>query len=606
MSKTYVFDIESNNFMVESTRIWLAVMIDVETGKEYRYDSSQLDEFAARLVDAEVLIGHNIVMFDYPVCERLLGIKITATPVDTLIASRMMYPDRFNAKNPIKSHSLSAWGDALGEPKTDFAGVLFEMAKERTPKAEWKELSDWKKTGVFSGPPNDTVSHDEWQSLMMDYCAQDCKVNLKVWQKQAGWRSKNVKPLQLEHIATAIATTQVANGWGFDAQAGEALEAELMMDKAECLDYLRVAFPTLINRRFSEKRVDSEGNPLELKPEVIEFNPQSHLQVHARLNDKYNQAFVTPMTEAGNPQCDSIILENYKDRMPEIKYILRFREVQKLEGQVKDWNKRSHKSPTGRIHGGINVQGATTGRCTHAGPNMAQVAGDGRARGLWVPGMDNHVVLGADLSGLELRMLAHYMHSFDDGDYGNEILTGDIHTTNQKAAGLPDRNTAKTFIYGFLYGGGDAKIGEIVGGSRVEGKRLKEKFLHSLPALEMLIHAVKQEAETFHTVTLPDSRRVPVRSEHAALNTLLQGAGAIVSKYWMIVAHKNLTARFGENVVKQMAYVHDEMQYACPAEFAEEAGKIVCDAAVEAGERLNINMRVDAEYQIGTSWKDTH
>lgn len=599
MSTRYVFDLETNDLMVEATRVWIAVMIDAETGEVFRYREDEMDAFKERYLSATELIGHNIVMFDIPVVERLLGVKTSAKLMDTLIVSRMMYPDRYNKKNPIKSHSLSSWGEALGEPKTDFVGEQLERARLRTPKAEWPELNKWKKN-PFRCPPNDTISEAEWLRDMMEYCVQDVIVNVKVWEKQAGWVSKNEKPLQLEHIATAIASTQVANGWGYDAEGGEKLEAELMMDKAECLDKLRQVFPTIVNNRISEK------TGKELKPEVIEFNPQSHLQVHARLNEKYNNAFVTPMTESGNPQCDSAILANYAKRMPEIEYILRYRDVQKLEGQVKAWNELAHASPTGRIHGGINVQGAQTGRCTHAGPNVAQVSGDPRARSLWIPREKDHVVLGADLSGLELRLLAHYMHSFDDGEYANEILTGDIHTANQLAAGLPDRNTAKTFIYGFLYGGGDAKIGEIVGGSRVEGKRLKEKFLQSLPALSNLIDAVKCEADQFHSVTLPDGRRVPVRSEHAALNTLLQGAGAIVSKYWMIVAHKNLTARFGENVVQQMAYVHDELQYSCPANLAEEAGQIVVDAAQEAGSRLKINMQIDAEYKIGASWKETH
>ena len=91
--------------------------------------------------------------------------------------------------------------------------------------------------------------------------------------------------------------------------------------------------------------------------------------------------------------------------------------------------------------------------------------------------------MGADASGLELRCLAHYMAEFDGGDYVRVLLDGDIHTENQQAAGLPTRDNAKTFIYGFLFGAGDAKIGAIVNGTREQGKQLKEKFLNKLPAL---------------------------------------------------------------------------------------------------------------------------
>lgn len=605
-NRRYIFDIEGDNLVVEATKIWLAVAIDADSGQEHRFDRTQLTEFADLLVNANELIGHNIIGYDIPVCERLLGITIKAKLTDTLITSRMMYPDRFNKKNPIRSHSLSSWGEALGHPKIDFAQIMVDKAKERTPKSEWSDLLVWKKTNPFKCPPNDTVSEEEWLSEMMTYCAQDVVVNDQTYRKQLPWMEANEKPLRMEHIASTICTQQVLNGWGFDPEAGEQLEQELMMDKAGALDVLRQAFPTIVERRWSDKRKDKEGNWVELKPKVTEFNPGSHAQVYSRLNDKYNGAFNPPMTEEGNPQCDTEVLSKYARNMPECAQIIQFRDIAKLEGQVKKWNVLAHASQTGRIHGQINVQGAQTGRCTHSGPNMAQVASDARARSLWVPLEPGHVVLGADLSGLELRALAHYMGEYDEGAYAREILTGDIHTANQKAAGLPTRNDAKTFIYAFLYGAGDGKIGQIVGGGRTAGAQLKKDFLTKLPALKRLIDHTTSEATRFKSVTLPDGRRVPVRSEHAALNTLLQGAGAIISKYWMIVANKNLTKKYGDNVVKQMAYVHDELQFSCPADIAEEAGQLVIDAAVEAGKRLHINMRIDAEFAIGKNWSETH
>ncbi len=597
-NKRFVYDIESNGFMVETDKIWLAVMMDYDTGEIFKFDQHQMDEFRAKLLTATELIGHNIIMFDNPVVERLLGISLKCKMTDTLVISRMMYPDRFR-KNPIAGHGLADWGEALGEPKTDFKGVLLDLAKDRTPQDEWSELKAWTKN-PFVGPPNDTVSESEYLSVMMDYCAQDVVVNQKVLAKQWAWLQRNLKPYAVEELATKICAQQVQNGWGFDADAGERLEGELMMAKAEALDNLRRVFPTIVEERISEKT----GKPL--KPKVIEFNPGSHLQVYTRLNEKYNNGFKPPMTEKGSPQCDSIVLNKYKTTMPECEYIITYRDITKLEGQVKDWNERAHLSPDGRVHGGINVQGTVTGRCTHAGPNMAQVSSDHRARSLWVPHQDDHVVLGADLSGLELRMLAHYMHGFDGGAYADLILNGDIHTANQEAAGLESRSQAKTFIYGFLYGAGDGKVGQIVGGSARQGKALKAQFLSNLPALKQLLTAVGDEAETYNNVTLCDGRKVPVRSPHAALNTLLQGAGAIMSKYWMIVANKNLTAEFGYNTVRQMAYVHDEMQYSCPKDIAEQAGEIVIASAIEAGERLDIKMPCEAEYQIGASWADTH
>jgi len=256
------------------------------------------------------------------------------------------------------------------------------------------------------------------------------------------------------------------------------------------------------------------------------------------------------------------------------------------------------------VHGFVNVQGAATGRCTHSQPNLAQVSVDPRARSLWLPHKGD-VLLGSDLSGLELRMLAHYMAPYDGGAYGDVILNGDIHTHNQEKAGLPNRNNAKTFIYGFLYGAGDAKIGKIVNGSAKQGSNLKEKFLKELPALAKVKQWVEFQVAKNNSIELVDGRRVPVRSKHAALNTLLQGSGAVISKYWMIIANRNLNKQFGSKV-KQLAYVHDELQFSCPADIADAAGKIITDSAIEAGTRLGIKLPINAEYKVGRNWSETH
>jgi DNA polymerase I-like protein with 3'-5' exonuclease and polymerase domains len=188
--------------------------------------------------------------------------------------------------------------------------------------------------------------------------------------------------------------------------------------------------------------------------------------------------------------------------------------------------------------------------------------------------------------------------------YANEILNGDIHTTNQEAAGLPTRNDAKKFIYSFLYGAGDRKIGDDLGFSAGKAKELKQTFLQTLPALSKVIDEVHWSFHDGGTVELPDGRWVQCRTEHAALNTKLQGAGAIVSKYWMVVAARRLKEA-GIRYM-QMAYVHDEVQYAVHKDDAERACKIITDASLEAGDRLGIKMPIHSEADIGENWRDCH
>ena len=160
---------------------------------------------------------------------------------------------------------------------------------------------------------------------------------------------------------------------------------------------------------------------------------------------------------------------------------------------------------------------------THRNPNMAQVPNAGspygkECRSCWtVP--KGYKLVGIDASSLELRMLAHYM---DDPDYIEEVINGDIHTTNQKLAGLKTRDQAKTFIYALVYGAGDAKIGSVAGGGINKGKELKQTFFKNLPSLKDLKEKVQKASNRGFLKGL-DGRKIYVRSQHAALNTLLQG-----------------------------------------------------------------------------------
>jgi DNA polymerase I-like protein with 3'-5' exonuclease and polymerase domains len=264
-----------------------------------------------------------------------------------------------------------------------------------------------------------------------------------------------------------------------------------------------------------------------------------------------------------------------------------------------------HTQPDGRVHGKVITNGAVTGRMTHHSPNMAQVPNSGaiygpECRNLWTVEKGCKLV-GIDASGLELRMLAHYMN---DNEYTNEVISGDIHTANQKAAGLETRNQAKTFIYAFLYGAGAAKIGKIVGGSSKEGQKLINNFLRNTPKLERLRERVS-EAFTKRGVLLGlDGRKLLVRSEHSALNTLLQGAGAIAMKKALVLLHKDLTNR--KIPFKLVANVHDEWQVEVPKQYADEVGQSGVRAIQNAGLEFKMNCPLTGEYKIGDTWKETH
>ena len=262
----------------------------------------------------------------------------------------------------------------------------------------------------------------------------------------------------------------------------------------------------------------------------------------------------------------------------------------------------------------------------HHSPNMAQVPASyspygKECRELWtVSNPDTHVLVGTDASGLEIRCLAHYMNHPDLMCRGKgieledkmidaakvfirEVLTGDVHTANMKAAGLTNRDQAKTFIYAFLYGAGPAKIGKVVGGSAKQGNILIRKFLKNMPALERLRQNV-MEASLNGFIKALDGRYLKIRSPHASLNTLLQGAGAIVCKQWLV--HMDEHIRKTGVDVKLVASVHDEYQFEVAKKDVERFGKITKDAMLETTKTLDMKCPLDCEYKVGNTWAETH
>jgi DNA polymerase I-like protein with 3'-5' exonuclease and polymerase domains len=244
---------------------------------------------------------------------------------------------------------------------------------------------------------------------------------------------------------------------------------------------------------------------------------------------------------------------------------------------------------------------------THQSPNVAQVPSvkslyGNECRELWTVGEGKKLV-GVDVSGLELRMLAHYMN---DPDYSREVVDGDVHTANMKAAGLSDRNQAKTFIYAFLYGAGNEKIGSVVGKGPRAGSKLKKKFLAGLPALDKLITGVKTKAAATGYIKGLDGRHIHVRHAHASLNTLLQSAGALVCKRWAVECQLAIEKYALEDYVKFVANVHDEIQFEVDEDVAEEWAEVAVDCIVRAGNYFGIRVPLTGEANIGSNWKETH
>jgi len=390
-----------------------------------------------------------------------------------------------------------------------------------------------------------------------------------------------------------VVQQQERNGWVLDQELARELCATFKERMNVIEADLQALFPPIIEKRYSEK------TGKRLKDKVIVFNVGSRQQVAGRLTSK--GAVWSELTATGKPVVDEKTLKE-NSHVPEAEKVLEYLLLQKRHAQVNSW--LDHVEEDGRVHGRVISNGAVTGRMTHQSPNMAQVPASHslyghECRSCWTVPQGTKLV-GFDASGLELRMLAHYM---DDEEFTNVLLREDIHTRNQHAAGLETRPQAKTFIYAFLYGAGDAKIGTIVGGTARDGRVLKQRFLRNTPSLESLRERISRAAGRGYLTGL-DGRRLRIRSEHAALNTLLQAAGAIVMKKALVTLDDY--AKQWKLNYKFIGNIHDEVQSEVVAEQAEKFGWLAVECLKAAGLSFSLRCPLDGEYKVGKTWSETH
>jgi DNA polymerase I-like protein with 3'-5' exonuclease and polymerase domains len=567
-------DIETN---LKHDTIWLCVTKHNTTGEVRHWrEADSLQQY----LEGEQVVGHNIIGFDAPVLKKVWGVGIPDnTLMDTLVMSRLYKPDidivipeQGKAPSP---HSLEAWGYRLGSYKIGFTD--------------------------FDGG---------WTQEMATYCEQDVQLLEKLYEfltKTMTREGFSPQSIQLEHEVALICRGMEDNGFMLDMEKAMVLNATLSGRMSDIEESMQQVFPPIVEQRVSEK------TGKQLKDKVTIFNPGSRQQIAERLAGL--GVVFTKKTDKGNVIVDEAVLE--KIDLPEAKLVSEYLMIQKRVAQVSSWLELV--GDDGRVHGRVTTNGAVTGRATHSSPNMAQVPAVGspfgaECREMWrVP--VGYKQVGVDLSGIELRCLGHYLN---DKEWMDELLKGDIHWFNAQSFGLVDkgtvkddnnpehkkaRNVTKTLTYGVLYGAGAAKAGSIVGGNSSKGKKLIDSFINNTPGLSALKKKISRLMAKGHLPAL-DGRRVWVRSEHAALNTLLQSAGAIVAKQWLIESTKLLQEKGID--AKLLAFVHDETQWEVKEDQAEEAARLIEQAATKAGEALGFRCPVDAEGKVGNNWRECH
>ena len=592
-----VFDIETDG--LDPHKIFCISAMDVDTQEQKNFDVSNICNGLAYLMQADKLIGHNIIGFDIPAIKKLYRVDLSDKQlVDTLVLSRLFNPVR-------ASHSLEAWGYKLGFQKIDFD------------------------------------KYDKYSEEMMEYCANDVQLNLKVYEalkrESKGFTSESVN---LERDTYKVITKQREHGFMLDVTLAQKLleefEKEIKLTEKE----VHKTFKPRIDRRviypqhtkdgvLRKMGLDTKGKQTRLTDDEYDIFDKGQSDTVVRESEEpfklgsrqqigeYLQQFgwkPKEFTPTGQPKVDERILNKVKD-IPEATLIAKYLMLQKRIAQVSSWltflpesfiaNSEGCVELAARVHGSVITNGTITGRMSHRDPNMAQIPSlaspyGKECRSCWTVA-DKFKLVGIDASGLELRMLAHYLN---DEEFTDDIINGDIHTANQKRAGLKSRNQAKTFIYAFLYGAGDAKIGSVIGGNKAEGKRVKQSFLANFGTLKTFRNRITREAEQNGFIKGLDGRKIFIRSSHAALNSLLQGAGAIVMKRALIIFDELI--KENNLLANCVANVHDEWQVEVLEEEAEQLGQLGVDAIRAAGVYYNLNCPLDGEYKIGGNWSETH
>jgi DNA polymerase-1 len=626
----YIFDIETDGLLDTVSRVHSLVLKNIDTGEviSCHGDHAIIDSDKVGyapitygltcMANATQLVGHNVIKYDVPVLDKLypgfsVNTLIREQPDvirDTIVLTRLIWPDLKDrdlkklkaGKYPgklVNKHSLEAWGHRLGNHKGDYKG-------------------GW----------------ENWSPEMQAYCEQDIEVTYALY-KMIEAKAYSAEAIELEHAVQWIIARQERYGVLFDQAAAGTLLGQLIQRRIEVEAQLREFFKSwevftpFVPKRDNKTKGWKKGVTVQ-KVKVVEFNPASRDHIANRLISLYGWKPVA-FTDGGKPQVDEKILA--KLSYPPARMLTEYLTLDKRIGQIADGKQAwlVVVKSDGRIHGSVTTNGAVTGRMTHSHPNITGTPKVGslygkECRALFIVRKGKKLV-GADASGIELRNLAHFLAKWDGGAYaiavseGNQEDGTDVHSLNCIALGMEPtklyvlsgkqqtgRNGAKTFIYAYLYGAGDEKIGFILGTDAAGGKKAKSKFLSKTKGLRDLKDKIAEAVRKRGYIKGLDGRLLKIRSAHAALNTLLQSAGAVIMKKALVILDKRLQAA---GYVPGVNYefvinAHDEWQIETDEGIEHVVGRHAKESIRAAGEHFKFRCPLDGDYKVGNNWAETH
>lgn len=612
--KYWAIDIEGNDLFPAVSRIWCAVAYNLsnkELVKLVGHDEIK-QWFSEKAQDAETrFIGHNILGYDLLALNKVLdtGIKVSQC-IDSFLMSMFYNPSMDGG------HSLGAWGKRLNYPKTDF--------------------DDFSK----------------YVPEMLDYCENDTLLCAKVYlmltkrMRKAGFTEDGI---DLEHKSWYLIKQQHNAGFPFNMQECLALYARINERLEEIRQEVYKYWPPELKivRHFKQaKKKDSSYTKTYLDHEkqyvklqldnqggyyaydYVEFNLASPNERRDKLLDlgwkpkeftKPSKTFPdgqAKVTDKGDlvPSLLEFVEESGRD---EVKLIAQWLDFDARATMLNTWME-AYNNETSRIHG--NLWLANTLRYKHSNPNTANIpavrldsednprmgeegAFTYEARNLWTcSDPSSRCLVGVDAKGIQLRVLAHHLNN---PEFMEAVVNGDPHTYNQEIGGLRSRPIAKTFIYAFLLGAGDAKIGQIVGGSTKDGRELKRRFVGNFPGLKRLLDDLEQQVARTGRIILCDGTPILVRQQYTRLGYLLQGDENRIMKQAAVYTRQQVVRR-NLDVIK-VGDIHDEWQSDVFRPHADELCNDVYPKAFRAaGQRFNYRVPIDCDSKVGLTWAATH
>jgi DNA polymerase I len=582
-----VFDLETDGLLDTVTTIFCCGIYNIDTNESKVLTNEK--EILDVLNKATVLIGHNIFGYDLIVLKKLFNFDYqNKTCIDTKLMAQLIYPDRH------KGYSLNALSiDLLGDSKLE------------------------------------SPMFDKLTDEMIIYCKQDTELTYKLFDFMSDKLTEFDKAFKMEFKFAKYMSYQVHNGFRLDVKATEKLYEDLNTKYIEQKSKLMRIMPpvrdyTLYNKKKAEGKVlDINKNSFtyesgkygKIREHIFkddEPNPNSRQQIINFLKERYEWE-PSEFTEKNTPKIDETILNGLD--YPEAKAFAELFTLSKKMGMIKNERGGWLNFIRGdRVHGQINTIGANTARCTHSKPNMSQC--DKAMRQVWIP-TEDWKLIDMDCSGLELRLLAHYLFPYDAGNYADIVLNGDVHTYNKEIVGLNERNSAKTFIYALVYGAGNKKLGTVMAEDSnknnlsdiqllTSGKKARNKVINDVIGYEELMVDIQTVIKQRKFLKSIDGRKLYPRSDYSALNLLIQSAGAIICKTWTVNTCDLIISKIGFDNWGLCANVHDEIvieAHPSVVDIIKECGK---EAIKLTKEQLNVKIELDIDTHVGDNWAEVH